>query len=358
MKVVLLCPELFAGEGGIARMLRLYLRALNEDPSTHSVVVGALKDACLPADRLAPYTPRGQVSGFVAGRNRLTFAWKVVQAARGAHRLVCGHVHLLPIARFARSLNPRLAISLVAHGIEIDRPLGPVLRWGLRGADRIWCVSQDTRTRLLAHHPDLSPDRIRVVPNALDPALDPGEISPPAESLAPGDTVILCVSRLDPREPYKGVELLLRAFALVHQEEPAVRLRIVGEGQDRTRLQQVARDLGLDTCVHFTGALSDRALQVEFKACRLFALPSSREGFGLVYLEAMAHGKPCVGVRAGGVPELVDAETGLLAAPDDLPGLASALLAALRRTWDPQRIRARARQYSYTAFRQRLAQAC
>jgi phosphatidylinositol alpha-1,6-mannosyltransferase len=133
------------------------------------------------------------------------------------------------------------------------------------------------------------------------------------------DPVILAVSRLDPREPYKGIELLLRAVALARADEPALRLRIVGDGADRDRLRGVSRALGLDDAVVFTGSLDDKALRTEYERCRIFALPSTREGFGLVFLEAMAHGKPCVGVRAGAVPELVDSDSGLLAPPTTLP---------------------------------------
>jgi phosphatidylinositol alpha-1,6-mannosyltransferase len=357
MKVVLLCPELSASRGGIARMLQLYLRALAEDAGTTALEVCTLNDPQDSSRHEPGGTGRAPVNWLAAGRSRLRFLLHTLRASRGARRLICGHVHLLPVARIARGFNPHLAVYLVAHGIEVDGPTRPLVRWALNGTTGIWCVSEDTRARLLARLPGLRASRIRVLPNALDPAVFPDPGAPAPKRTPVADSVILCVSRLDPREPYKGIELLLHAVALARTDEPALRLRIVGEGADRDRLRGVAQTLGLDDAVDFTGSLDDKALRSEYERCRIFALPSTREGFGLVFLEAMAHGKPCVGVRAGAVPELVDSDSGLLAPPDDAPALATALLTALRRPWDAARIRARAGHFSFSAFRQRLARA-
>jgi phosphatidylinositol alpha-1,6-mannosyltransferase len=357
MKVVLLCPELYVGHGGIARMLQLYRRALVEDVGTTELDVCTLNDPQDTSRHEPGGAGRAPVKGCAAGRSRLRFLRQTLRSSRGARRLICGHVHLLPVARLARWFNPELAVYLVAHGIEIDVPSRPLLRWALHDATGVWCVSEDTRARFLARHPGLPVTRVRVLPNALDPAVDPAPGSPARELAPVVDPVILAVSRLDPREPYKGIELLLRAVALARADEPALRLRIVGDGADRDRLRGVSRALGLDAAVVFTGTLDDNTLRTEYERCRIFALPSTREGFGLVFLEAMAHGKPCVGVRAGAVPELVDSDSGLLAPPDDAPALAAALLAALRRPWEAARIRARAGCFSFSAFRQRLAQA-
>ncbi len=93
----------------------------------------------------------------------------------------------------------------------------------------------------------------------------------------------------------------------------------------------------------------------ELRTCRLFALPSKKEGFGLVFLEAMAHGRPCLGASAGGIPEVITPETGVLTAYGDVPGLAAGCIAALQRDWDEAAILARARHFSYSQFRSQLA---
>lgn len=358
MKALLLCPELYATEGGIPRMSRLYLRALIEDRSYRQISLIVLNDSQLPAKRVTTDESATRVKAFSAGGGRLRFVLRTLGEARAARRLICGHLHLLPVARLAQLLNPRLAIYLVAHGIEIDRPIGFLLRWALRGTTRIWCVSADTRARLLTRQPDLPASRMLVLPNAFEPTL----ISPPsppgsvAEKPAT-DAFILTVSRLDRRESYKGIDQLIAAFATVHVSEPRVRLRIVGGGDDLDRLRALVRERELDAWVDFTGTVDDTQLKSEFASCRIFALPSTREGFGLVFIEAMAHGKPCVGVRAGGVPEIISGESGRLAQPNDIPLLAAVLIEALRHDWDPELIRAHAARYSFGEFQQRLAAA-
>jgi glycosyltransferase involved in cell wall biosynthesis len=107
--------------------------------------------------------------------------------------------------------------------------------------------------------------------------------------------------------------------------------------------------------VEFLGYVNDKRMDAELRACRLFALPSEKEGFGLVFLEAMAHGRPCLGARAGGIPEVINAETGVLATFGDVPEIAAAAIEALRRDWNEETILSRARHFSYSRFRERLA---
>jgi glycosyltransferase involved in cell wall biosynthesis len=136
---------------------------------------------------------------------------------------------------------------------------------------------------------------------------------------------------------------------------PGARLRVIGRGDDLPRLKELRDRAGLGDAVDFAGYVEDARLSLELNTCRLFALPSDREGFGLVYLEAMAHGRPCLGVRAGGSPEVITPVTGVLVEPGDGPGLAAACVAAMQRPWDSGAILARARDFSYSPFKAQLA---
>ncbi|HVU34447.1 MAG TPA: glycosyltransferase family 4 protein, partial [Opitutaceae bacterium] len=166
---------------------------------------------------------------------------------------------------------------------------------------------------------------------------------------------ILAVTRLTYADRYKGIEHLIEAMPRIRAGIPAATLRIVGRGDDLPRLKQRTAELGLEDVVEFTGYVDDTRLAVEMGSCRLFALPSRKEGFGLVFLEAMAHGRPCLGARAGGVPEVITPETGLLAEYGDVPGIADAAIEALRRDWNSDRILARAREFSFVSFRDKLS---
>jgi glycosyltransferase involved in cell wall biosynthesis len=117
----------------------------------------------------------------------------------------------------------------------------------------------------------------------------------------------------------------------------------------------MARALSLSEAVEFTGYRSDAELKLDFERSRIFALPSKSEGFGLVYVEAMAHGRPCLAARSGGAPEVITPDTGLLVEYGDVPGIASALVTGLRREWNPSALLGRAEHFSYLRFKERLA---
>jgi glycosyltransferase involved in cell wall biosynthesis len=131
---------------------------------------------------------------------------------------------------------------------------------------------------------------------------------------------------------------------------------VIGRGNDLPYLQNLSRKLGVNHAVEFLGYVDDARLTDELRSCSLFALPSKNEGFGLVYLEAMAHGRPCLGARAGGVPEVITEDSGVLVEFGNVPAIADACIAALQQPWNEAAILDRARHFSYSQFKERLAQ--
>lgn len=350
---VLMAPEIFANPGGIQRILQLYLKALSEidAPKNRGIRLLALNDADFNPATALRYTS-GNLDGCrVCSHSKSRFLLGALRFSRDADRIVCGHISQLPVAWLARRFNPRLRYYLVAHGIEVWRPLPPEERIALRGAVRIFCISDYTRRKLLQRCP-LPDGRAVIVPNALDPLfpIEPGR--PPADC----PPVILTVARLSRGDKYKGVGDLIAAMPAVLAAEPSASLRIIGSGDDRPRLEAQARSLGiLGSAVNFLGYVEDQRLSAEMAACRLFALPSGKEGFGLVFLEAMARGRPCLGARAGGIPEVLTDDTGVLAEFQNVGSIAAGCISALRRDWDQRPILERARQFSYEPFKKRLA---
>lgn len=349
---LLLAPELFSSVGGIQRMLQIYLKALCDlgAERNEAVRVVALNDPALDTSDLRRYTNSQLDNWYVCNRNKRRFVRAALRMARGCDRVVCGHVAQLPVAWLARVFNPRLRYFLVAHGIEVWRSFPLIERIALRGATRILCVSDYTRGELLKNC-RLRRERVVVVPNALDPVFE----DPPTEPLAGAPPVIFTATRLTYSNRYKGVEHLIAAMPAVRAAEPRACLRIVGSGNDLPRLQGIARQHGvLDAGVEFLGGVDDRRLRQELRDCRLFALPSKSEGFGLVYLEAMAQGRPCLGARAGGVPEVITEDTGVLVEFGNVEAIAAAIIAALRRPWSEEALIGRSRKFSFDVFKERL----
>jgi glycosyltransferase involved in cell wall biosynthesis len=132
--------------------------------------------------------------------------------------------------------------------------------------------------------------------------------------------VILSVCRFYPR---KRLEVLLRAAGLLRTAIPELEVRIVGDGPELPRLLRICQDLRLGSAVQWLGDVSISSLAQEYNGCNLFCLPSAQEGFGIVFLEAMAAGKPIVAARASAVPEVV--RNGILVEPDNPEALAEGI---------------------------------
>lgn len=352
MKTLLLLPALFSSEGGIERIMRLYTKAVGELAGPGDTVVAlVLNDREIPPQRFAPYRVPALARVIPCCRNRGRFLRHLWREIRHADRILCGHIHLLAVAHSLKAVGRNVPTTLVAHGIEVWRPFSLFERWALRATHRILCVSDYTRGRILQTCPGLRPEQLVVLPNALDPLFT---VPPPAPEAAPRAPVILAVSRLSCGDRYKGIDTLIRAMREVRTRIPDAVLRIVGKGDDLPRLQQLART-SAPGAVEFTGFLPDAELQRELRDCTVFALPSRKEGFGIVFLEAFAHGKPCIGARAGGIPEVIDEDTGFLVDYGDEIALADACIAALQRKWAVTKIRARADVFSYRSFKTKLA---
>jgi len=185
-------------------------------------------------------------------------------------------------------------------------------------ADKVVVNSMFTSTLLLG--------RTRKVA-ILYPGVDASVMRIPEDGQTAKDT-ILFVGRLVER---KGVGDLLDALSLLKDDLPALRLEVVGNGPERTKLESKANELGLAERVTFFGELRGAELYRRYAKCTLFAMPSKTlsddvEGFGTVFLEAGLFAKPSVGTRSGGIPEAVlDGKTGILVNEGDVSGLAAAL---------------------------------
>jgi glycosyltransferase involved in cell wall biosynthesis len=348
---LLIAPELFTADGGIARILRLYLKALCEiSGEGDSVRFISLNDLGADSAILGRYSGSRLVAWETCSRNKAKFIRGAFRMGMNSDRIICGHVAQLPIAWAVSRIRRRLPYYLVAHGIEVWRRFSFLERRALLGARRVLCVSEFTRQELLRHFP-LPRARTMIAPNALDPYFEAGA----AVAAPTGPPIVLTVSRLSVADSYKGVYHLVEAMPTVLAAIPDARLRIVGRGDALPGLQSLAGALGVSGAVEFTGFRTDAELRSDFERCRLFALPSQREGFGLVYIEAMAHGRPCLGANCGGVPELMDEETGVLVEFGDVPAIAKAIVGALRREWPVGPLVRRAQEFSYQRFKEDLA---
>ncbi len=267
---------------------------------------------------------------------------------RGATRPDVIHVHwpmphalLGAVARTASGGWTRVVSSYYSVELRwVERRLGwltPFLRWSIETSDEVTAISSATAARVRA----LVPREVRVIPFAA--AVEPAPAAPARAPIDPDRSLeILFVGRLVER---KGVETLVRALRLVLERREA-RLTIVGEGEWRSRIEEVVRKTGMGDRVRLTGRLSEKDLQEAYATCDLFVLPAvldrkgDTEGLGVVLLEALRFGRPVVASAVGGIPDVVEeGTTGWLVRPGDEGALASAILEAAD---DPVEARRRA----------------
>ena len=354
LRIFLVGSEFWRNSGGIQYVNRLLVRALADFS----------RSTPMHAEGFAYLDAAQDVTG-VPGTNG--FSWHAFGGRRGAmairfaqrllavrpHLVIFTHVNLLPLAGFVHRLAPATRTALLAHGVEVWNPLSPSVTHTLRKLARVITPSVHTREQLIARH-GVAPARVDVVPHGLDPEWAAAAMR--AEPLARRGNTLLCVARLAQADAYKGVDILLRALPYIRSRCPQARCVIAGDGDDRARLEALARELGVAAVVEFRGELDSASMLHAYQEADLFVLPSRGEGFGIVFAEAMWCGLPVVAARAAAAPEVVaDGETGVLVPPQSPEALASAvsglLLLADERERMGQAARRRVEQhYLYPQF--------
>lgn len=350
----LLAPRIYNRDGGVQTYLRLVVRALGEGKR--------LRDVLVLSDDTADGLPDAQRFGhrFVgSGHSRARFVFEAARRAREEAWVLVGHVRQAPLAHFLRRLAGGSPYGVIVHGVEVWEPLTRGRRAALEAAAVVVCTTPYTAERIQAHN-NVAPERIRVLPLTVDPDRFHLPVSPvEPDRRAEQSLTLLTVSRLSLGAPDKGVDHTIEAVALLAKKGLYCRYIVVGDGDDRPRLEAMAQRLGVTDRVVFRGRIDDAELSMTFESADVFVLPSKREGFGLVLLEAMQYGLPLLVTPEGGIQHVLrEGENGLgvpYGSPDTI------VVALQRLTNRPFRMRLGATgqsdfetRFSYTAFKQRL----
>jgi len=226
----------------------------------------------------------------------------------------------------ARRHRAKLIVQM--HGIEAWPRPGLLQQRAVEAADLILCVSRYTRARVI-EWAAIAPERLLVLPNTVGEAFAPGDGSALREAWGLQDKlVLLTVGRMDAREGYKGHDRVIAVLPQLLAAGRDIVYVVVGEGDDRTRLQNLAAERGVAERVRFVGAIGEDVLVDAYRMADLFVMPSSGEGFGIAFLEAMACGTRAIGLAAGGaIDALADGEFGTMASEAELASMLARLLA-------------------------------
>jgi phosphatidyl-myo-inositol dimannoside synthase len=313
MRVLFLTTEL-ADIGGVQYAGRLLLRGLDDVFENRAdFTILSLRDSLA---KLQGLKLPGRAIGFDGNRCRLLWHSFRLRKSSKWDLLVLGHINLgaVPLL-ISGSCSRSLAF---VYGVEAWRPLRGTRRLGLRKMDRLLYISEHTRKLSHQFNPWLMEQPSGICHLGLLPEekLSDADLSDPRVLEHSESAFVLTVGRMSAAERYKGHEELIRVWPRVLEDRPDLRLVFVGDGDDRPRLEELARPQG--DKVQFLRVVDDATRNRLLRSCRCFCLPSRGEGFGLVYLEAMRLGKPVLAGRDDAGKEVVlDGVTGRTVDPKD-----------------------------------------
>lgn len=253
------------------------------------------------------------------------FIFSLIYSIR-SKKIIVGHLNFSVLAFFIKILNPFSKTFLILHGIEGWRKLNFFEKISLKFVDIFICVSNFTKEKFLEHNKFLNRKKYFILPTYINI----NEEIDYSENLPKGK-IILSVSRISKNDRYKGIENIIKVMPDILKEIPETYYIIIGDGDDRERLEKIAEDLNIKDRVIFKGSISFQKLNFYYKNCDLFILPSKKEGFGIVFLEAIYFGKPVIaGNKDGSKEALLNGELGILIDPGDLNEIKFKILKVLK----------------------------
>jgi glycosyltransferase involved in cell wall biosynthesis len=351
-RVLALVTDAYGGTGGIAQYNRDFLESIAAHPTIDEVVVVPR----VIARELQPLPAKVKHLAASAG-SKLKFLRTVASLSQstGAFDLVvCGHVNLLPAAWLAaRRMKARLLV--VCYGLEVWNPGNWPKRYMLHRTDAIVAISAFTVKRL-REWAVIAGDRISLVPNAIDlSAYTPGDGDEQLRRKLGLDSgpILLTLGRMDAAERAKGFDEVLEVLPSLLEDFPTLTYCLAGDGTDRARLEQKAQKLGVREQTVFTGYVPEEQKLDLYRLADLFVMPSRLEGFGYVFLEALATGIPVVASSVDGSREAVRGGAwGSLADPNNRDEVLNAIRSGLTNPKIPER--SELEYFSVQRFRDRV----
>ncbi len=326
--------EVFSWEGGIQSYIKDVLNAYLTEPNSPPADIFLLRDG--------PDCPNGFTNSHLTfhycasrnatlGRLRLGIALlRRLLTGRYDH-VICGHILLSPL------IGPlcqffKVPYTVMIYGKEAWDPVPPAQQRALQRATSLWVNSRYSRDQAIAAN------YLQNVPSHMLPCIVNPAIFTPGERRADlveqyglqDSRVLMTVARLWPGDIYKGVDVTIRALPMILKVFPQVKYLVIGRGDDQPRLAQLAKDMGVSDRVIFAGFVPTEDLVDHYRLADAYVMPS-KEGFGIVYLEAMACGVPALsGDDDGSADPLQDGRTGWRVPYRDVEAVAQACIEILK----------------------------
>jgi len=329
--LLFLTLKTFSATGGIEKVCRIAGKAMYENATRFQkrMKIFSMHDKqedCWDNK----YFPSEIFKGFAVAKSK--FVIEAVRTGIISEIVVLSHINLLVAGWIIKRLSPKTRVILLAHGIEIWGDIGSVKKKMLKSLDEIVSVSAYTAEKVHNQH-QIEKQKCSVINNCLDPFLPLPANAEISENLhrrygfKKDDKILLTLTRLSSTERYKGYDKVMEALSLIEDEN--IKYLIAGsyDPEEKIYLTQKVENYQLDGRITFTGFLPDHELAAHFALADLYVMPSWKEGFGIVFIEAMYYGLPVIaGNEDGSVDALKNGQLGLLVNPKNVASIKDAIL--------------------------------
>ncbi len=330
--ILFLTLNTFSFTGGIEKVCRAFTRALYELEEKREIHAEIYSLHDLPHDRDSRYVPKGSFKGFSGKASKFMLA--VLKAILETDTIVISHINLLFVAMAVKRLKPSLRIIMFAHGIEVWRPIPGWKKRFLQKDAEVWAVSHFTAQKLVELY-GIPPQNIHILPNCLDPFLEiPENFDKPASllkkyNLQVDQPVLFTLTRLASSEAYKGYDQVISTIPSLLKIYPNLQYFIAGKAdkEEKVRIQKHIAGLKLENNVRLLGFLPYESITDHFLLSDIFVMPSRKEGFGIVFIEAAACGCKVIAGNQDGSPDaLLNGELGTLVDPTNANEIEAAIV--------------------------------
>lgn len=358
-KIQFLVLTAFSSIGGIEKFNRAFIKALVQlqIPMNSSVSFSGLYDhtsdeAYVPSKYFQPYFGK-----------RMKFVLQTFLQALKTDELILGHVNLALVGVLFKILRPQKKLTVICHGIEVFEPVSGLKKKLLQKADQLLAVSSFTKNKLIEQQ-QVPAKKINVFPNTLDPYFQlPTDFSKPhflkeRYDINENEKVIFTLTRLNSEEGYKGYDKVISILPQLIKKGVSFKYILAGKADaaEKKRMQTLIEANGLQQYVLMPGFIADEEVTAHYLLADVFVMPSKGEGFGIVYVEAMACGLPVIaGNKDGSTEALQFGELGTLIDPDNEGQLLDAISHVLKQKKEEKKLQAKMLSFfSFEKYTERL----
>jgi glycosyltransferase involved in cell wall biosynthesis len=359
--ILFLTLKTFSVIGGIEHACRSLIYAIQQNERLNLTTFSMYDKS---TDAIQQYINKSIFRGF--GSKKIAFTLEVLIKSINFDQVILSHINLLIFGKIIKILKPSTKIILWAHGIEVWRPIPSWKKNFLQGNAEIWAVSKYTKQQLIERH-KIPAEKIKVLNNTLDPFFSMPILFEKPDYLLhryniSTDTFILfTLTRLSETEIQKNYDLVINCIEKLKDEYPRL-VYLIGGKADETelrRLQNLIIQKKLDAYVRLLGYIHDYELTNHFLLSNCFVLPSKKEGFGIVFIEAAACGCQVIGGNADGSADaLLNGELGQMVDPNSEIEIMNAIKKAIHnKTHQPKTQQKKTlKNFGFDVYTQKVAQ--